>query len=124
MGEKLSVIEPPNLPAEPLKPNRPLILALGLFVAGVGSIGSGVLADLLGGRVYRPRQLAAMLGHAPLAVVPRIRTARNRRRAIAKGVAVVLVFALILAGAALYLQHFVAPLEVLWAALLNRFGLS
>jgi polysaccharide biosynthesis transport protein len=124
MGEKLSVIEPPNLPVEPVKPNRPLILGLGLFVAAAGSIGSGLLADLLGGRVYRPRQLAALLGHAPLAVVPRIRTAHDRRRTAAKAAAVAVTIALILAGVALYLQRFVAPLDVVWAALLGRLGLS
>jgi len=37
---------------------------------------------------------------------------------------VILVVVVIAAGVALYLQFFVAPLDVLWAALLNRFGLS
>ena len=124
MGEKLSLIEPPDLPVQPVKPNRPLILALGLFVAATGGVGSGFLSDLLSGRVYGPRQLEAAAGGTPLAVVPVIRTIRDRRRAIAVTASVVLFIALTAAAVALYLQLFVAPLDVLWVVLLNRLGLS
>jgi len=124
MGEKLSVIEPPDLPVQPIKPNRRLILVLGLFMAGAGGVGSGVLSDMLGGRVHGARQLAVALGGAPLAVVPRIRTARDRRRSATLVLLFALLFLLILVGVALYLQYFVAPLDVLWAAALNRLGLS
>lgn len=124
MGEKLSVIEPPGLPSQPIKPDRPLILALGLFVATVGGVGSGLLSDLLSGRVYGARQLAAAVGGAPLAVVPTIRTIRDRRRTLAVAASVLSIVVLVVAAVALYLQVFVAPLDVLWAVLLNRLSLS
>ena len=123
MGEKLSVIEPPALPTQPIKPNRPLILVLGLFLAGAGGIGSGILSDTLGGRVYGARQLAMALGDTPLAVVPMIVTRRDRRRAFLVWLLAILLVIAIGGAAALYLQIFVAPLDVLWTVLLNRFGM-
>ena len=123
MGEKLSVIEPPALPTQPIKPNRPLILVLGLFLAGAGGVGSGILSDTLGGRVYGARQLAMALGDTPLAVVPMIVTRRDRRRAFLVWVLAVLLVVAIGGAVALYLQVFVAPLDVLWTVLLNRFGM-
>jgi hypothetical protein len=124
MGEKLSVIEPPGLPVQPIKPDRPLILALGLFIATAGGVGSAFLSDLLSGRVYGSHQLAAAAGGAPLAVVPVIRTIRDRRRTVAMAASVFSIVVLMGAAIALYCQIFVAPLDVLWAVLLNRLSLS
>lgn len=123
MGEKLSVIEPPLLPTRPIKPNRSLVLALGLLLAIAGGTGSAVVLDSVGGRVYGRRQLATVLGDAPLAVVPLIRTRQDRRKAVILRGLVVAAVVICLAGGAAYLNTHVAPLDVLWAMLANRLAL-
>jgi uncharacterized protein involved in exopolysaccharide biosynthesis len=123
MGEKLSVIEPPLEPIAPIKPNRPVILALGLFLAIAGGIGAGVLKDLMAGRLYGSHQLEMVLGQTPMAVVPFIRTTRDRLKSKLTVISVILLCCLICAVILVSLNLFVAPLNVLWAALLNRFGI-
>jgi uncharacterized protein involved in exopolysaccharide biosynthesis len=123
MGERLSLIEPPALPTEPTKPNRPMILALGFVVAVVGSLGSSIALEMLGGRVYGGRQLASVAGYTPLAVVPFIETRRDRQRKRTYLLVAVIAAMVFAAAAALYLHNKVAPLDVLWAVLLNRLGI-
>lgn len=72
MGERLSMIDPPVVPDAPVKPNRPLLLALG----AVAGLALGVLAalatELLLNPIRSPAQLTALTGEAPLVVVPYI----------------------------------------------------
>ena len=72
MGQRLSLIEPPPLPAAPFWPNRRAIVLLGIICGLVGGIGAAILIDSLDGRVYGPRRLAAIVGASPLVLVPRI----------------------------------------------------
>lgn len=72
MGQRLSLIEPPPIPINPVSPNRPAILLLGLIVGFVGSIGTAILIDSMDGRIYGPRRLAAIVGASPLVLVPRM----------------------------------------------------
>ena len=74
MGQRLSLIEPPPLPTEPVFPNRPAIFLLGIIVGLGGGVAAAILIDSLDGRVYGPRRLAAIAGAAPLVLVPRIQT--------------------------------------------------
>ena len=80
MGETLTLIEPPVEPTAPIKPNRRALLAIGLLAAIAGGILTGVLHDAADGRIHGWRQLAAISGQTPFAVVPLIRTADDRRR--------------------------------------------
>lgn len=81
MGERLSLIEPPPLPVNPISPNRPAIVLFGIVLGCMAGIGAAMLAESLDGRVYGHRRLAAMAGASPLAVIPRIVTAGDKRRA-------------------------------------------
>lgn len=79
-AERLSLIEPPSLPGAPESPNRKLILLLGL-VLGLGAGGGMVVVrQLFDEAMWSPRDIASVLGAAPLAVVPRITTPGDRAR--------------------------------------------
>src|SRR5260221_9962364 len=123
MGEKLSLIEPPLQPIEPVKPNRRMILALGIFVAIAGGIGVGILYDVVDGRIHGMRQLATISGQRPFVIVPLIRTTRDRRKSMLSTISIVLLCSLIVAAVLTALDLYVAPLDVLWTSLLNRFGI-
>jgi uncharacterized protein involved in exopolysaccharide biosynthesis len=112
-GERFSLIDPPQLPEEPIKPKRPAIILLGLFFSLTSSFGYVVAAESLGNTVRR-RSLAAELGTELLSVIPYKETQEDiarkikTRKLIFTAGAVSLVVVIILA-------HFLwTPLDVLW----------
>lgn len=124
-GEKFALIEPPLVPEQPVSPNRPLLLFLGLLLGAGGAFGLGMMRDAVEGRVRGRRDLTLLAGVPPLAVVPWVvpeRTQapahRDRRRiliASAIGAGTVLLLALV--------HWLYRPLDVIWAVLLRRVGL-
>ena len=122
-GERFTLIEPPMQPQKPIRPNRPAILAIGLMLALGGAVALVALLEALDNRVRGRREVMALLGVPPLAVIPWVappevndqarRKVRLRFAAGAAGGAVV----------ALLLVHVLfKPLDVLWAVLLRRLG--
>jgi len=123
MGETLTLIEPPIQPTAPIKPNRRAILAIGLLAAIAGGIVTGVLHDAADGRIHGWRQLAAVSGQTPFAVVPLIRTAADRRRRRQVIWLQVLLGLVLVAAILFFVNSFVTPLDVLWGDIAERFGL-
>jgi len=123
MGEKLSLIEPPLEPIAPIKPNRRLIVALGLFLALAGGVACGIFYDVIDGRIHGMRRLATLSGQMPFVIVPRIRTIADRRKKMLTVISTTLLCCTIVALILTALQLYVAPLDVLWTSLLNRFGI-
>ncbi len=121
-SERFSLIEPPQLPLKPVRPNRIAILFIGLVFAGAAGVGNVFLAETMDETIYGPKQLAAIIGHQPLVVVPLIKqkTAKTGRRWLIAAV-VLIILAAIAAG--LYGFHvYVRPLDVMWFSTLRRFG--
>lgn len=122
-GERFTLIEPPELPEKPVKPNRVAILALGLVFAVVCGLGVAILRDMLDERVHGRRELLQWFDISPIVTVPyivldeEVAALKMRRLWIAVG-AVVLV-----AGAAASGHFFWKPLDVVFYAGLQRFGL-
>lgn len=121
-SERFSLIEPPQLPLKPVRPNRIAILFIGLVFAGAAGVGNVFLAETMDETVYGPRQLASIIGHQPMVVVPLIKqkSAKTGRRWLIAAV-VLIILAAIAAG--LYSFHvYVRPLDVMWFSTLRRFG--
>jgi capsular polysaccharide biosynthesis protein len=79
-GERLSLVDPPNIPDSPHWPNRPLVI-LGGAVAGLGlGFMLALLVELLNRPMRSPNQLNAM-GLPVLGVVPILQTnVRKKKR--------------------------------------------
>ena len=78
----VSVAEAPVAAQLPSSPNRPLNMVLGIFLAGLVTLGGVFSAELLNDTVHTPRQLEAMTGAPVLATVPaNSRKMIGRRRA-------------------------------------------
>jgi uncharacterized protein involved in exopolysaccharide biosynthesis len=123
-GERFTLIEPPLQPGKPVSPNRPAIAGLALVLAVGGALGISLLLELLDGRVRGARRVAAILGEAPLSVIPPIVLPEDRRRRRRR---VVLVAAGATTGmlvAGVTAVHFLySPLDILWFRLLRVAGL-
>lgn len=124
MGETLTLVEPAVEPLAPIKPNRRGILAIAILGAMVGGIVTGLLHDAADGRIHGGRQLANIAGQTPFAIVPYIRTARDRRRRLGTVLLQCLLALLIAAAALLYVDRFIEPLDVMWADVAERMGLG
>jgi uncharacterized protein involved in exopolysaccharide biosynthesis len=122
-GERFTLIEPPLPPEEPVSPNRPLILILGLILSLALGAGTAAVLESTDVTIRGRRDVIELLEAPPLAAVPRIITradalAATRRRRLA-----LLATA---AGciAAVVLTHlFYRPLDVLWFTALRHLGI-
>ncbi len=122
-GERFTLIEPPMPPEEPISPNRPVLLLLGLVASIALSLAAVFGLDALDPSVRGAWDLTRLVEVAPLASIPRILTQeeqattapRPRYRLIA-GVSAALLFLL-------SIHFFVRPLDVILSAVLRRIGL-
>jgi succinoglycan biosynthesis transport protein ExoP len=78
-GETFSVIEPPQYPDVPEKPNKKLLTAVGVFLSGMLAVAAMMALDILDPRIYEPKSLMTTFGEMPLATVPYIRTSEELR---------------------------------------------
>jgi uncharacterized protein involved in exopolysaccharide biosynthesis len=122
-GEKFTLIEPPQPPEKPISPNRKLILIVGLMLSMAAGIGAVVARDSFDASIRGPYDIRQLLQVPALASIPVIVTLadRRRRRRINRfswggGVTAILV-------AAILVNTFVRPLDVVWLSLLHRFGM-
>jgi uncharacterized protein involved in exopolysaccharide biosynthesis len=123
-GQRITLIEPANVPEEPYSPNRQLIVATG------GAVGFGlaaslfVLLEVLNRSVRRPAEITRSLGIQPLATIPYIES--TGRRLMRRFVQVSLLL-LVLAGvpAALWaIDTYYLPLDQLADRIMRRLGIT
>lgn len=119
-GERFTLIDPPILPEEPIKPNRPAILFLSFVFALGAGIGYAAVAESIDTTVRGSRGVLATLQVAPLAVIPYLATdsetaaQRRYRRMLVLGALGVVLLAVVL------VHFFVSPLDVLWFRALRK----
>ena len=123
-SERLSLIEPPLLPSDPVSPNRIAILLLG-FVFSIGSsVGLASLLETMSEKIYGARQLAAITGAPPLAIIPEIVTKSDQWRRRGKRVAIISLALAVLVGSVTALHFYFMPLDVLWFKIERRLDLG
>jgi uncharacterized protein involved in exopolysaccharide biosynthesis len=123
-SERFSLIEPPQLPREPVKPNRLAILFIGIILAGGAGVGNVFLAERMDPRIYGSRQFARTMGTEPLVVIPHIANESEERRGRRKRMIWISAICLTLIVAVVVVHLFFRPLDLLYFQFLNRFGIG
>ena len=113
-GERFSLIDPPQLPEEPVKPNRPAIIILGFLLSLGGGLGFAAVAESVDSSVRGVRGATELFNAPPLSVIPYLRNSEDlarverTRKIVVAAIAGSFVLIVLLA-------HFLwTPLDVLW----------
>ena len=123
-GERFILIEPPAVPSDPVSPNRPAIIFLGLLLGvGVG-LGLALLRESLDGGIQSTGELASLMGEPPLVAIPYIENkwdAKKKQKSwrLSRLSAIVVGIVLLL-----YLHFFYTPLNILYFVILNKLGFN
>lgn len=103
-GERFRMLDPPNLPVRPYKPNRLMLCGAGLAVGLVFGGGFAFAQEKLSGKLYSEREIKKIVPFEVIAEIPPIESpeeqSSNRRRAWLAGAAAVVVMGFILLGSA------------------------
>jgi uncharacterized protein involved in exopolysaccharide biosynthesis len=121
-GERFSLINPPELPEKPDRPNRLAILLLGAFLAVGGGIGAGVAVDNIDRTIHTVEQFSQALQGVTLAVIPYLPSedeliSFGRRRTV---LGFASLGAVIVGAVVLHLAWM--PLDVLWYTIWRKLG--
>lgn len=113
-GERFSLIDPPQLPEEPVKPNRPAIIILGFLLSLGGGLGFAAVAESVDSSVRGVRAATELFNAPPLSVIPYLRNGED----IARAEKTQKIIITTIAGSfvlVILLAHFLwTPLDVLW----------
>lgn len=122
-GERFALVEPPDLPLLPSSPNRPVLLALLIVLVLAAGLGWPQVAESMDEAIHSARAIERVQGAPPIAEIPLIETAEDRKKERNTRVGVLLIAPVIVA-IILALIHFLwIPLDVLWYVGLRRLGM-
>ena len=104
-GEHFRMLDPPNLPEKPAKPNRLMLCGLGLFAGLVLGCLTAAGTEIMGGKVYTEREIKKLVPFEVIAEIPALETpgeqAASRRDNLLAAAAAVVIMTCILAGTAI-----------------------
>ena len=104
-GEHFRMLDPPNLPVKPDKPNRLRMCGLGLVVGLFLGIGAAAGSEVIGGKVHTERQIKKIVPFEIFAEIPPLQTPEEqistRRANFLAGAAAAAILFCIAAGTAI-----------------------
>lgn len=121
-GERFTLIQPPELPIDPVSPNRFALIIAGFFVAIGAGLGLAVLVEAMDDGIYSVSEVVSVTGESPLVSIGYMETAEEavvhnkKRMLIILGLVVIGVVALML------FHYFIKPLDVTWYILQRKLG--
>ena len=122
-GERFALIEPPDLPEKPFRPNRLALMALGSILAFGSGLGYAGVIEALDRSIRGVDALSAAIGAPVLATIPYIPSLPDAtNRAPMSSLSFVGIAALaigVLAG----VHYLIRPLDVLLFSLIGKIGL-
>ena len=123
-GERFTLIDPPELPEEPVSPNRMAIIFLGLvFSVGVGA-GLVIVLEALAPAIRGKSAVTSLMGAAPLVVVPYIEIDEETEVKSNNWVKLIIALVIVIILGIITFHYQIKPLDVTWFMILRKFGLG
>ncbi len=119
-AERFTLIEPPVYPEKPFRPNRLLILMVGMTLALLGGIGAPMLRESMDRTVHSVRDAVLALQVPVLAVLPLAADPARTRRHVLRVRWAIAAMVLLIALALTAFHFLYMPLDVAWYGLLRR----
>jgi polysaccharide biosynthesis transport protein len=123
-GERFSLIEPPQLPENPDKPNRLAILFLGVVLGVAGGFGNVAVREGLDQAIYGSKDIISVMKTPPLAVIPHIENTMDISHKKNKQLVMLISLAMLLLVLVLVTHYFYKPLDVIWFVIMNKIGVA
>jgi succinoglycan biosynthesis transport protein ExoP len=80
-GERFSLLDPPNLPSQPIRPNRMGILLLGTVLSMAGGLSFAAVKEFMDRTIRGAKAVTSLLTVPPLSIIPYIENRKDVRRA-------------------------------------------
>ncbi len=122
-GERFALNEAPNLPDKAAKPNRPLLLLLGMLFSLAGGAAYGGIAEALDKTIRGGNVLAAIVPVPVLASIPYISNSGDISSARWSQIMHAMMGVVVLTSLLLVLHIFWMPLDVAWFVFMRKLGL-
>ena len=119
MGERFTLIDPARLPEKPVRPNRPVVLLLGLVLGIAAGVGTAAVQETADDTAHGSEDLVKAFPFPVLVEIPEIVTAEDdqrRKKCLKMVVGTAALSAVVLV---LIVQFYVMDLDVLWARVMR-----
>ncbi|MCG7893382.1 MAG: lipopolysaccharide biosynthesis protein [Candidatus Thiodiazotropha taylori] len=123
-GERFSLIEPPQLPEYPHKPNRIAIFILGILLSFAGGFGNVIIRESMDQTVYGSKGVMAIMKAPPLAVIPFIEVKEEVSQSHANKKLASIGTLTLIAVLLIAVHYAYKPLDVLMFIVLRNFGIE
>ncbi|WP_151669224.1 GumC family protein [Nitrincola schmidtii] len=122
-AESFTLLEPPQTPSEPVKPNRKKIMAMGLILSFGAGVGLMILAEMLDGGVRGRKTIAEIMGADPLISVPVIMNPTDYKLQKARIIGAIGVGILVVLAGVAAVHFLFMSLDILWFKVMGRINL-
>ena len=114
-SEKLEVIEQPTVPQEPIKPNRPKLAGIALFLAFALGGGLAFLVELADKGIRRSSDIFSVVDSRLVIAIPYITTKAEMHRGKLRKIVIIAICLAVVAGAVILAYFVLPPLDLVIA---------
>lgn len=122
-GERFTLIQPAEVPSEPVSPNRPALMFLGVLLGGAIAVSLAIIIDIAEGGIYGVSAVMKVVGHPPLVSVAYMESKAEQQSHNKKRLYILIGLVVSVVLFISFFHAFVKPLDVTWYVLMRRFGL-
>lgn len=123
-GEKFSLIEPPQLPDKPYKPNRLLIVFIGIVFGIFGGVGNVALRENMDDTIHGLKDIELITNLPPLALIPYMKSETITSNIMFTKAMIFISIAVLLIVGVISIHIYIMPLDVLWAVVMRKVGMQ